>query len=336
MTQMPRPFDQRPGDAGVVAAGVYAGGRRVADISVDEAGSWAAREGHFVWIGLLEPDEALLLRIQRQFTLHDLALSDAATPHGYPKVEQYGDALFVVARTAQLVGDRVAFGETQFFLGKGFIVSVRHGASTSYAPVREHWESCPAMLSAGEDFILYALLDFIVDNYMPVLQAISEEVEAIEDIVLERQLSRADIERLYLLRRDLLRLRNAGGPLIEVCRRLSSLDLPQISVGMRPHFRDITDHVHVVEERIDSLREVLAFAFEASLLMGQDHANHVAKKLAGWAAILAVPTAVAGIYGMNFQHMPETESHYGFYGIVVGMAAICGFLWWRFRANDWV
>ncbi len=336
MNQAPRSFDQRPGETGIVAAGAYAGGRRVADVAIDEAGAWARREGHFVWIGLLEPDEALLHRIQQQFTLHDLVLSDAATPHGYPKVEQYGDALFVVARTAQLVGGRVAFGETQFFLGRGFIVSVRHGASTSYAPVREHWESCPAMLSAGEDFILYALLDFIVSNYMPVLQAISEEVEAIEDIVLERQLSRGDIERLYLLRRDLLRLRNAGGPLIEVCRRLASLDLPQISAGMRPHFRDITDHVHVVEERIDSLREVLAFAFEASLLMGQDHANHVAKKLAGWAAILAVPTAVAGIYGMNFQHMPETESHYGFYGVVVLMVATCGFLWWRFRANDWV
>lgn len=336
MNQSPRSFDQPPGEAGVVAAGAYAGGRRVADIRIDEAGAWAEREGHFVWIGLLEPDPGLLLRIQRQFALHDLALSDAATPHGYPKVEQYGDALFVVARTAQLFGDRVAFGETQFFLGKGFIVSVRHGASTSYAPVREHWESCPAMLAAGEDFILYALLDFIVDNYKPVLQAISEKVEAIEDIVLDRQLSRADIERLYLLRRDLLKLRNAGGPLVEVCRRLAALDLPQISPGMRPHFRDITDHVHMVEERIDSLREVLAFAFEASLLMGQDHANHVAKKLAGWAAILAVPTAVAGIYGMNFRNMPETESHYGFYGVVVLMVATCAFLWWRFRANDWL
>ena len=250
-----------------------------------------------VWIGLLEPDRELLQRIQRQFGLPDLAMTDAAMPHGYPKVELYGDALFVVARTAQLVNGRVAFGETQFFLGKGFIVSVRHGASTTYAKVREHWETCPSVLAAGEDFILYAILDFIVDNYMPVLEAIAKEVEEIEDSVLDNQLNKAEIERLYMLRRDLLKLRNAGGPLIEVCRRLSTLDLPQISPPMRQHFRDITDHVRVVEERIDSQRETLAFAFEASLLMGQAQANQVAKKLAAWAAILAVPTAIAGIYG---------------------------------------
>ena len=175
-------------EPGVVAAGVYLAGKRVADIAIAEAGDWSRKPGHVVWIGLLEPSRELLLRVQRQFDLHDLAIEDAEHPHGYPKVEQYGDALFVVARTAQLIDGRVAFGETQFFVGKGFIVSVRHGASTSYAAVRQHWESCPAVLAEGEDFILYAILDFIVDNYMPVLEAIDEEVEAIEDSVLDRQL----------------------------------------------------------------------------------------------------------------------------------------------------
>jgi magnesium transporter len=332
-----RGFEDAPArEPGVVAASAYVAGRRVADVPIAEAGAWSRKPGHIVWIGLHEPEHGLLLRIQEQFGLHDLALSDATTPHGYPKVEQYGDALFVVARTAQLVGKRLAFGETQVFLGKGFIVSVRHGASTSYAAVREHWEACPAVLAAGEDFILFALLDFIVDNYKPVLEAIAEEVEAIEDSVLASQLNRAEIERLYMLRRDLLRLRNAGGPLIEVCRRLSSLDLPQISPAMRPHFRDITDHVHAVDERIDALREVLAFAFEASLLMGQEQANQVAKKLAAWAAILAVPTAIAGVYGMNFENMPELRMSQAYHLVLGGMLAVCGVLYWRFKKTGWL
>ena len=171
-------------DAGLIASSVYSAGKRVADIAIEEASSWAAKEGHVVWIGLLEPSRELLLRVQREFHLHDLAIEDAEHAHQRPKLEQYGDALFIVARTAQLIDGRVSFGETHLFVGKGYIVSVRHGASTSYAAVRQHWESCPASLAKGEDFILYAILDFIVDNYMPVLEAIEEEVDAIEDRVL--------------------------------------------------------------------------------------------------------------------------------------------------------
>jgi magnesium transporter len=321
---------------GVVASSVYVDGRRVADIGIDEAGDWARRPGHVVWIGLFEPDRDLLHRVQSQFGLHDLAIEDAEHAHQRPKLEQYGEALFVVARTAQMIEGRIEFGETHIFVGKGYTVSVRHGASTSYAAVRQHWETCPTSLARGEDFILYAILDFIVDNYMPVLESMHDEVEAIEDRVLEKPMSRADIERLYMLRRDLLRLRNAIGPLVEVCRRLSNGDLPQISAGMGPAFRDVTDHVRTVQEKIDSLREVLAFAFEASLLIGQSQENAIAKRLAGWAAILAVPTAIAGIYGMNFKYMPETEFWFGYYMVLGAIVTICGVLFWRFRRNGWI
>lgn len=213
---------------------------------------------------------------------------------------------------------------------------MRHGASTSYTRVRQHWESCPSVLAKGEDFILYAILDFIVDNYLPVLEAIQEEVERIEDMVLIKPMATPQIERLYMLRRDLLRLRNAAGPLVDVCRRLTSPDVLQIDAEMHSYFRDVTDHIRGVEEKIDALREVLAFAFETSLLMGQTQSTDIAKKLASWAAILAVPTAVAGIYGMNFRHMPETDTPYGFYAIVIVMAAICGVLYWRFKASNWL
>jgi Mg2+ and Co2+ transporter CorA len=203
-----------------------------------------------VWIGLHEPGMALLQSVQRQFHLHDLAIEDANNAHQRPKIEQYGDALFIVARTAQLIDGVIAFGETHLFVGEGYLVSVRHGASTSYASVRERCESCPRSLARGEDYILYAILDFIVDNYSPVLDAIREEVESIEDYVLAHTITRKQIERLYMLRRDLLRLRNAIGPLVEVCRRLEHDSLAMVRTTM-PLFRDVTDHVRTIQEQID-------------------------------------------------------------------------------------
>ena len=320
----------------VVAAGAYVDGRRVANIAIDEASSWRSRPGHVVWIGLHEPDIALLTIVQRQFQLHDLAIEDADHAHQRPKIEQYGDGLFIVARTAQLVGDSIAFGETHLFVGEGYLVSVRHGASTSYTPVRERCESCPRALARGEDYILYAILDFIVDNYSPVLETIQEEVEAMEALVLASAMTRAQIERLYLLRRDLLRLRNAVGPLVEVCRRLEHDNLPMVRSTMQPLFRDVTDHVRTVQEQIDSLREVLAFAFEASLLVGQAQETAVSKKLASWLAIIAVPTAIAGIYGMNFKNMPELQWEYGYVTVMSVILIACAALYWRFRRVGWL
>ncbi|MBR0697590.1 magnesium and cobalt transport protein CorA [Bradyrhizobium lablabi] len=320
----------------VVAAGVYVDGRRVANITIDEAASWRRKPGHVVWIGLHEPDMTLLGRVQRQFELHDLAIEDAGHAHQRPKIEQYGDALFIVARTAQLNGDSIAFGETHLFVGEGYIVSVRHGASTSYAPVRERCESCPRALARGEDYVLYAILDFIVDNYAPVLETIQEEVEAMEQQVLASAMTRQQIERLYMLRRDLLRLRNAVGPLVEVCRRLEHVNLPMVRPAIRPLFRDVTDHVRTVQEQIDSLREVLAFAFEASLLVGQFQETAISKKLASWLAIVAVPTAIAGIYGMNFKNMPELQWEYGYFAVIGMILTICATLFWRFRRVGWL
>jgi len=332
----PQPRPGPPPEAGVVAANVYAGGRRVADIGVDEAGDWAGRPGHVAWIGLLEPGPALLARVQRQFGLHDLAIEDAGQAHQRPKVERYGDSLFVVARTAQLVGGRIAFGETHLFVGKGYVVSVRHGASTSYAALRRRAEACTATLSHGENYILYAILDFIVDEHMPVIESIRDEVEAIEDVVLRRSLGQAEVERLYLLRRDLLRLRNGVVPLGEVCRRLEHSDLFPSDAFLQPLLRDVADHVRTVQEEIESLREVLAFAFEASLMTGQAQQNEITRRLAAWAAILAVPTAIAGIYGMNFEHMPELKWEGAYYAVLGAIAALCGGLWWRLRRMGWL
>ncbi|MBI5265270.1 MAG: magnesium/cobalt transporter CorA [Bradyrhizobium sp.] len=321
---------------GVVAAGAYVDGRRVANIAINEASSWRAKPGHVVWIGLHEPNLALLTSVQKQFDLHDLAIEDANHAHQRPKIEQYGDGLFIVARTAQLIESRIAFGETHIFVGEGYLVSVRHGASASYAAVRERCESCPKALARGEDYILYAILDFIVDNYSPVLETIHEEIDELEEYVLSNTITRPRIERLYMLRRDLLRLRNAIGPLVEVCRRLEHDELPMVRPTMQPLFRDVTDHVRHIQERIDSMREVLAFAFEASLLVGQAQETAVSKKLASWLAIIAVPTAIAGIYGMNFENMPELKWEYGYFALLSLMALACITLYVRFRRAGWL
>jgi magnesium transporter len=323
-------------EAGVVASSVYAGGKRVKDITIEEAGEWSKRPGHVVWIGLLEPNLDLLRRVQIQLGLHYLAIEDADNAHQHPKIEQYGEALFIVARTAQLSDGRIAFGETHLFVGRGYVVSVRHGASKSYAAVRERCESCPTVLSHGEDYILYAILDFIVDNYMPVLETLHAEVEAIEDSVFSTPAELVDVKRLHMIRRDLLRFRNSVVPLVEVCQRLEHAEVMAIDPAMQPLFRDVTDHVRRVQEEIDALREVSAFAFEASLMRGQAEQTAITRKLAAWAAILAVPTAIAGIYGMNFEHMPELKWRYGYFLVISGILAICSALYWRFRRNGWI
>jgi magnesium transporter len=322
--------------SGLVAAAVYVRGQRVSDIKIDEAGDWAKRSDHVVWIGLFEPSDALLQKIQSQLNLHPLAIEDAGKAHQYPKLEQYGDCLFIVARTAQIYDGKIAFGETHIFVGRGYVVTVRHGASRSYKQVRERAEANPSALSGGEDYIVYAILDFIVDNYGPVLEIVNGQIEEIESEVLKSELRQPEIESLYSLRRELLRLRNAVGPLMEVCQRLDHADIMPITADMQPLFRDVTDHVRRVKEEIDALREVLAFAFEASLMAGQAQQTAITRMLAAWAAILAVPTAVAGIYGMNFEYMPELQWQYGYFLVVGGILGVCTTLYLRFRSNGWL
>ena len=336
MDQPLKPASKSLPHQAVVASAAYLGGRRVADISVEDAGEWSRRPGHVVWIGLHEPSLDLLRQLQAEFGLHELAIEDALKAHQRPKLEQYGEALFVVARTAQMIDGRIAFGETHLFVGRGYVVSVRHGASSSYAPVRERCEASPKAFSDGEDFILYAILDFIVDNYMPVIEAIQAEVESIEDRVLAGTSSNEQMRRLYHLRRDLVRLRNAAVPLVEVCRRLEQPGLPGIDPTMQPLFRDVSDHIRRIQEEIESLREVLAFAFETSLMTGQAQQTEITRKLAAWAAILAVPTAVAGVYGMNFEHMPELRWRYGYFVVLGFVVSVCLALFWRFRRNGWL
>lgn len=320
----------------VVACAAYEGGRRVADLDIDQLDDVKTGPGRFLWIGLHEPDEALLRRMQRRFGLHELAIEDAHNAHQRPKLEVYGEAIFMVLHTAQLVDGRIEFGETHIFAGPGYVLSVRHGASSSYGEVRQRCESAPQMLKEGEDFVIYAIMDFVVDNYIPVVDAIEAEVDAMETTLFDKPFDRRTVERIYALKRDLLALRRIVSPLVEMTNRMMRFDVPLIDKAAHPYFRDVHDHAIRVSETIDAQRELLTSALEANLLLAAVSQSEVMKKLAGWAAILAVPTAIAGIYGMNFENMPELELRYGYFVVLGATIAICGYLYYRFRRAGWL
>ena len=321
---------------GVVACALYRDGRRVQNVAVEGCGGFSKREGGVLWLGLYEPDEALLRIVQSEFGLHELLIEDIHHAHQRPKMEAYGEVLFVVLRTAQLIDKKIKYGETHLVVGQGFVISIRYGASTPYAEVRQRCERSPKLLRMGESFIMYAILDFVADNYFPIVDKITEELDVIEDDIFCTAPADENIERLYRLRAGLLHMRQAVSPMMELCNRLGRHDFSSTAADIMPYLRDVHDHVQQVNEAIVDLRERLAAAFEASLLLASARQNDIVKKLAGWAAILAVPTAIAGIYGMNFKFMPELEWSFGYPAAVLLMTATCGYLYYRFRKASWL
>jgi magnesium transporter len=320
----------------VVNCAAYADGRRVGNVDVEDVSEILRFPGQFIWIGLQEPSAELLRQIQREFGLHDLAIEDALRAHQRPKIEEYGDSLFVVLRTARLDNGKREFGETHIFVGPRYVVSVRHGPSLGYAAVRARCESAPHLLCKGPGFVLYALMDFVVDHYFPIVDTLEEQLEDIEEKIFDGAFDRQTTERIYGLKRDLVALKRAVSPLVEVCNRLVRFDVGLIQDDVRLYFRDVYDHVMRINETLDNLRELLTTALEANLSLISVGQNEVTKKLASWAAILAVPTMIAGIYGMNFEFMPELHWRIGYPGIMVLMGAASAVLYWRFKRAGWL
>ena len=322
----------------VVNSVAYAGGRRVADVPIRDISEVLKEPDRFIWIGLHEPGEELLRQVQQEFGLHDLAIEDAHRAHQRPKLERYGDSLFIVLRTAQRNSEqrRIDFGETHLFVGERYIVSVRHGTSLTYAEVRARCEATPELLSKGPGFVLHALMDFIVDQYFPIVDALEDELEALEGAIFDGSFRRETAASIYQLKRDLLEVKRAVSPLVDVCNRLIRFDLALIPEDTRPYFRDVYDHVIRINEMVDILRELLTSALEAHLSLISVAQNEAMKRLAGWAAIIAVPTMFAGIYGMNFDFMPELRWRFGYPGVMAVTLGICGFLYFRFKRSGWL
>ena len=327
----------------IIDCAAYAGGARAAALSVDQIPAALACEGQFVWIGLYEPEQSVLRQVQQQFGLHDLAIEDAINAHQRPKIELYEDSVFVVLRTAQRVqaSDRLEFGETHVFLGRNYIVTVRHGSLRSHVGVRQRCEATPQLLAQGPGYVLYALMDFIVDQYLPIVRQIEEEVQNLEGVVLgdptASDAAASDATaRIYLLKRDLVSLRRAVAPLADVCNRLLRFDIPHIPADTRLYFRDVYDHIVRLNESIDAQRELLTSALEAHLSLMTVAQNEHMKRITAWAAMIAVPTMIAGIYGMNFTGMPELQWKYGYYIALVAMVLASLGLFIGFRRSRWL
>ncbi|ANC54401.1 MAG: magnesium transporter [Brevundimonas sp.] len=319
----------------VVASYVYRDGQRVREAPLTPEGL-ALEPGEFVWVGLYDPTDAEIDVLVERFKLHPLAVEDALAAHQMPKVEVYGRELFVVARTAMKIDDRLAYGETHVFVGNDHVVSIRHGSARAHNHLRTQLEASPLQLKKGPDFVLHGILDFIVDAYAPIVDDVEDSVLEMEQRTLDAFLSRLEIRRLFTLRRELLKFRRILGPMEEVLGRLQSLDLPCIDPDVRPYFRDVGDHVRRVNSRLGGLNDILSSVFEVANLLEQQRQGLITRKLAAWAAILAVPTAIAGIYGMNFEHMPELRWEYGYYAVLGVIAAICAALYVTFKRTKWL
>ena len=320
----------------IVHSVAYREGRDLGEVSLDQISEVLQQPDTFVWLGLHEPDDVLLLKIQAEFGLHELAVEDAHHAHQRPKIEAYSNSLFIVLKTAQLEGGAVVYGETHLFVGANFLVSVRHGASSSYAQVLQRCNVGTKGLRKGPGFALYALLDFVADNYQPIVAQFEQDFEAIETDIFKDRYDGLVIERLYTLKRRMLELRNAALPLADISAELMRLHEELIPKELRAYFRDIQDHVSRLVGQVDGMRDMLTTAMQVNLALVANNQNDVVKRLAGWGAILAIPTVVFSLYGMNFEGMPELKWRAG-YPLAVGATLLgCVFVYRRLRRAGWV
>lgn len=322
----------------VIAARRYAGGIPTDPaLAIDGAARAPLPERGFDWVGLANPSPAELEMVRTQFGLHPLAIEDSLNPTQLPKVEIYGGQLFIVARTAAMLeGEMIEYGQTAIFLGCDFILTVRLGSTRAHDTLRARLEADPERLAEGPDYVAHGILDFVVDGYQPILERLEEAVVAMEERAIHAFPDGSTIRRIFRLRRQFRRFQRIVGPMQEVCARLVTTDLPAVDPSARVWFRDVQDHVKRTLARVDSLRETLATIVETASLLEQHRQGRITRQLAAWAAILAVPTAIAGIYGMNFDYMPELRQTWGYPAVLGVILAICSGLWLRFRAIDWL
>jgi magnesium transporter len=320
----------------IVNCVAYESGQRLADIPLKEVRAHLKRRGCFVWVALKDPEPAELATLQEEFGLHELAIEDAQKGHQRPKIEEYGSSLFIVMHLVEPAGPELQSGEVAVFVGPQYIISVRRDARLGFAEVRRRCEQEPELLQHGPAYVLYALMDNVVDRYFPVLGAVTAEIEEIEERIFSGQTTRAQIEALYLLKRKLMTLDHATQPLLEVTGKLHGGRVPPICAGLQDYFRDVYDHLLRLKQSIDNLRDMVATAISVNLSLITIQENEVTKRLAAYAALVAVPTMIAGVYGMNFQNMPELGWAYGYPLALASMVIIDVYLVYRFKKAKWM
>ena len=314
----------------------YQQGHKLADIPVADISDHIAAEDTFVWVALKDAEAAELAEMQAEFGLHELAVEDALRGHQRPKIEEYGDSLFVVVKTVEVVDDELALGEIDIFVGNNYVLSSRQNSTQDFMGVRARTEREPHLLKHGSGFVLYALMDAAVDRYFPIVDAFEEELEQIEDSIFMQQTQRANIQRLYELKRKVMTLRHAVAPLLDAIGKLHGGRVPAMCVSSQEYFRDVHDHLARINATLDTIRDTIGTAIQVNLSMVALDEGEVNKRLAAYAAIFAVLTAFAGIWGMNFKFMPELEWRYGYPVALTLMATTCLLLYRRFRRAGWL
>jgi magnesium transporter len=314
----------------------YQDGSKLADIPRESISDYVGKPECFVWVALKDPDEAELHEMQEEFGLHPLAVEDALHGHQRPKIEEYGDSLFTVLHNIECRGGELYLGEVSIFVGRNFVLSVRNRTKQGFAAVRERAEREPDLLRHGAGFVFYALIDAVVDRYAPVVDTLEVELEGLEERIFAGASARANIEALYALKRKLMTVKHAVDPLAEAVGKLYGSRVPVVCRGTQEYFRDVSDHLTRVSQAVESLREMVVTATSVNLSMITLAEGEVTKRLAGYAALVAVPTLIAGIYGMNFEHMPELKWTLGYPAAIFLMVAIDAWLFVRFRKARWI
>ena len=316
---------------------VYQDGKKLADIAQSEIHDYLAKPGCFVWVALRDSSDAELDEMGKQFDLHELSLEDARHGHQRPKIEEYGDTVFTVMHMVEYSPtDALQVGEVAVFVGPNFVLSSRSRSTQGFLGVRERAEREPHLLRHGASFVFYALMDAVVDRYFPVIDMMEQELETIEDKIFEPGTARQNIERLYQLKRRVGTVRHAVVPLMEATGKLYGGRVPAVCERSQDYFRDVYDHLMRCNATLESLRETIATAIQVNLSMVTIEDSDTTKRLAAWAGIFAVATFFVGVWGMNFEHMPELKWAYGYpvaFGIIAG---VCGTMYWRFRKSGWL
>ena len=315
----------------------YQQGKKLADIEVAAISDYLSHKDCFVWVALKDASDDELLEMQREFGLHELAVEDARHGHQRPKIEEYGDTVFAVMHMIELSPtDELLKGEVCVFVGPNFVLSVRSRSTMGFLGVRERAEREAHLLRHGASFVFYALMDAVVDRYFPIIDEMEEELDTIEDQIFETGSARQNIERLYALKRRVQVVRHAVVPLMEATGKLFGGRVPPVCERSQDYFRDVYDHLVRCNATLESLRETIGTAIQVNLSMVTIEESETTKRLAAWAGIFAVATAFVGVWGMNFQHMPELTWAWG-YPLALGViAGVCGVMYWRFRKAGWL
>jgi magnesium transporter len=314
----------------------YEDGKRLGDIPTAEIDEYLKRPGCFVWVALKDPEPPELAEMQEEFGLHPLAVEDAARGHQRPKIEEYGDSVFAVLHVPQLREADVHIGELDLFVGRNYVLSVRHRFEPGFQAVRDRAEAEPELLRSGAGFVFYALMDNVVDRYFPLVDALEAQLERIEARIFEDDRTRTTLRQLYELKYKAMVVRHAVEPLTEVLHKLYGGRVPAMCAPVQEYFRDVYDHLLRVSQQLDGLRDMVTTAMGVNLSMINMATTDIARRLAAYAALVAVPTLIAGIYGMNFKFMPELQQPWGYPVAIAVMALIDAILWWRLRRNGWL